>query len=124
GLRAPWAVGVGNGAQEVAIQAVVAAVQSDVFLDRFFRQLHHRAEARFDALGRAERGEPLPGFRTAHQIIDRRALAEAKTETLDVADQLLIAAPFLVRQQIGEHGPYKLLLVPALMRLEPWRNTH
>ena len=50
----PTAVGGGNGPQQVAIEAVVAAMAGEIILDRFLRQVEQCPKLGLDAIGRTE----------------------------------------------------------------------
>ena len=118
GLRAPPAVCVRDGAQEIAIEAIVAAMVGDVILDRFIGQSHQLPDLRFNRRTRTKRGQCLRRARAGLEIFDGTALAEPPAEALDVADQRLVGGGFRVGHEVGEGAPHQLLLRPAFDRLE------
>ena len=123
GLRAPPAVGVGDRPQQVAIEAVVAAMLRDIILDRLLGQVHQPPDLRL----RSPRGAPsaVQRFWLAARMpadIRPRRFAEPPAEALDVADQRFVATRLGVGHQVGQRTPHQLLLGAALDRLEARRD--
>ncbi len=123
GLGAPFAVGLGDRAQQVAVEPLVAAIGRDMLLDRSFGQAHRLADHRSDRLGRAERSQCVLPARTGPEIFDRAHFAEAAAENLHVANQIFVAPGFGIGQQFRERAPHQLLLGAALDRLEAGRDA-
>ncbi len=122
GLRAPFAIGLGNRLQQVAVEPFLMAMMGKELFDRAVGQVHQALEERLDQLGRTQLGHRIGHAGTAHQIIDRALFPEPQAEALHVADELLVSVRLRVREKVGERRPGKLLLRPALDRLETGRD--
>jgi hypothetical protein len=120
--RSPFAVRVGDRLQQIAIEAIVAAMVRDIIVDRFFRQVHERENLPFDPLARSECRERFVAPSAGLEVVHGAHLAEPSAENLHVPSELNIGAPLGVGHQLGQRSPHQLLLGPALDRLEARRN--
>ena len=84
GLCAPSSVGFSYGAKQVAVEALVAAVMDDIFLNGLIGQTHEHPQPLFDASRGAEACERLLSASAAHEIIDCASFPEPEAEPLDV----------------------------------------
>ena len=84
GLCAPSSVGFSYGAKQVAVEALVAAVMDDIFLDGLIGQTHEHPQPLFDASRGAEACERLLSASAAHEILDCASFPEPEAEPLDV----------------------------------------
>src|SRR3569833_2196463 len=107
-LGSPSAVRNCDGAEEIAIEAVVAAMMRDIIFDGLVRQPHDGAKAGLDRLSRAEAGKRFGRPSAAHHIIDGRTLTETQAQNLNVGDELRISVSFGVCQQRRQRSTAKL----------------
>src|SRR6185503_21322519 len=118
-LRAPFAVRLGDGLKQVAVEAIVAAMMRDIVVHRFRRESHYCPNLRRYRCPRSELLERIQMTPAGLEIFDGAEFAEAAAQRVYVADQLGIAVRLGVGHQLSEGSPGKLLLRSALDRLEP-----
>src|SRR3982751_1803606 len=117
-LCTPFPVRTGHRLKQVAVQAVVAAMMSNIILDRLLGEFHQAANFKFDPCRRSEIRQRLRLAGARLQIFDGPGLAEPPAEALNITGELGVATRLGIRHQFGERAPNQLLLRPPLDWLE------
>ena len=117
GLRAPFAICVGDRLQQVAVELLLMAMMRKEVLDRFVGKPHRLPELRLDKFRRAKSGHRIGGLRRSASG-NRRAPSSPRRRLRHCTSAIRLSSPraSASREEIGERRPGQLLLGSALDR--------